>query len=139
VVEGLRTPDVERDGLLPAIRSLADLLSRVHHIDIEVVADGDADLEGRAEHEVFRIVQEALTNAVRHSRAGKVIVSVDNDEELSVTITDDGQGFEPDTRMNRGRRLGLTSMRERASVIGGRLTIASSPGEGATVRLEVPT
>ncbi len=58
---------------------------------------------------------------------------------LAVTISDDGQGFEPDARMNRGRRLGLTSMRERASVIGGRLTIASQPGEGATVRLEVPT
>ena len=139
VVEGLRTPDVDRDGLLPAIRSLADLLSRVHHIDIEVVSDGDHALEGRAEHEVFRIVQEALTNAVRHSRAAKVTVSVANGEGLAVTIKDDGQGFDPDARTSRGRRLGLTSMRERASVIGGRLTIASSPGEGATVRLEVPT
>jgi signal transduction histidine kinase len=139
VVEGLRTPDVDRDGLLPAIRSLADLLSRVHHIEIEVVADGEPGLEGRAEHEVFRIVQEALTNAVRHSRAAKVTVTVINGDELAVTISDDGQGFEPDTRMNRGRRLGLTSMRERASVIGGRLTIDSSPNEGATVRLEVPS
>jgi signal transduction histidine kinase len=138
VVDGLRTPDVERDGLVPAIRSLAELLSRVHHIEIEVVADGEPGLEGRAEHEVFRIVQEALTNAVRHSQADNVTVSVANGESLAITIRDDGQGFEPQERNFRGKRLGLTSMRDRASGLGGRLTIDSAPGQGATVRLEVP-
>jgi signal transduction histidine kinase len=138
VVDGLRTPDVERDGLIPAIRSLADLLSRVHRVEIEVVADGDPGLEGRAEHEVFRIVQEALTNAVRHSGAARVTVSVANGDRLAVAISDDGQGFEPGARNVRGKRLGLTSMRDRASVLGGRLTIDSAPGQGSTVRLEVP-
>jgi signal transduction histidine kinase len=138
VVEGLRTPDVERDGLLPAIRSLAQLMSRVHHIEVDVVADGEPDLEGRAEHEVFRIVQEALTNAVRHAHAAKVTVTIANDDGVEIVVNDDGIGFEPDARASRGRRLGLTSMRERASLLGGTLTITSSPGEGATVRLEVP-
>jgi signal transduction histidine kinase len=138
VVEGLRTPDVDRDGLLPAIRSLAQLMSRVHHIEVDVVADREPDLEGRAEHEVFRIVQEALTNAVRHAHAAKVTVSVANGEGVEIVVNDDGIGFEPDARASRGRRLGLTSMRERASLLGGTLTITSSPGEGATVRLEVP-
>ena len=139
VVEGLRTPDVDRDGLLPAIRSLAELMSRVHHIEVDVIADVEPGLEGRAEHEVFRIVQEALTNAVRHAQAANVTVGVSNGDSLEVTISDDGVGFDPDARLNRGRRLGLTSMRERASSLGGRLSITSSPGEGATVRLEVPT
>jgi signal transduction histidine kinase len=138
VVDGLRTPDVERDGLVPAIRSLADLLSRVHHIEIDVVADGEPGLEGRAEHEVFRIVQEALTNAVRHSQAARVTVTVANGDGLDVTIHDDGHGFEPGARNVRGKRLGLTSMRDRASGLGGRLTIESDPGRGSTVRLEVP-
>jgi signal transduction histidine kinase len=138
VVDGLRTPDLERDGLVPAIRSLADLLSRVHHIEIEVVADEEPGLEGRAEHEVFRIVQEALTNAVRHSQAARVTVTVANGDGLDVTIRDDGHGFEPGARNVRGKRLGLTSMRDRASVLGGRLTIESSPGRGSTVHLEVP-
>jgi signal transduction histidine kinase len=138
VVDGLRTPDVDRDGLLPAIRSLADLLSRVHHIEIEVLCEDDLDLEGRAEHEVFRIVQEALTNAVRHSNAAKVTVSVANGEGLAVIVRDDGLGFEPEARNFRGKRLGLTSMRDRASALGGRLTIDSTPGRGSTVRLEVP-
>lgn len=139
VVEGLRTPDVERDGLLPAIRSLAALLSRVHHIEVEVVANGEPNLDGRAEHEVFRIVQEALTNAVRHAQASKVTVSLVNGDMLEVVVRDDGHGFDPDARTHRGRRLGLTSMRERASAIGGLLTITSAPGEGAMVDLEVPT
>jgi signal transduction histidine kinase len=138
VVDGLRTPDVDRDGLVPAIRSLAQLMSRVHHIEVEVVAEADPELEGRTEHEVFRIVQEALTNAVRHAQAAKVTVSVLNGESLEVIVDDDGVGFDPD-RSSRGRRLGLTSMRERASSLGGRIAITSSPGEGATVRLEVPS
>jgi signal transduction histidine kinase len=138
VVDGLRTPDVDRDGLLPAIRSLAALLSRVHSIEVEVVADSEPDLESRAEHEVFRIVQEALTNAVRHAEAGRVSVSVVSANGLQVTVRDDGQGFDPGGRTARGRRLGLTSMRERASAIGGRLTIVSSPGAGTTIQLEVP-
>jgi signal transduction histidine kinase len=90
------------------------------------------------EHEVFRIVQEALTNAVRHARAASVTVSVLNDENLEVIVDDDGIGFDPDAQSSRGRRLGLTSMRDRASSLGGRLIITSSPGKGATVRLEVP-
>ncbi|MGH8913111.1 MAG: GAF domain-containing sensor histidine kinase [Acidimicrobiia bacterium] len=138
VVEGLRTPDVDRDGLLPAIRSLAALLSRVHHIEVDVVADGEPNLDGRAEHEVFRIIQEAVTNAVRHAHPSKVTVTLSNGNDFQVTVNDDGQGFDPAARGHRGKRLGLTSMRERASTIGGRLTIESSPGTGATVRLEVP-
>jgi signal transduction histidine kinase len=110
----------------------------VHHIEIEVLCDEDPDLEGRAEHEVFRIVQEALTNAVRHSHAARVTVSVANGDRLAVVVQDDGLGFEPDARKLRGKRLGLTSMRDRASALGGRLTIDSAPGGGSTVRLEVP-
>ena len=80
VVEGLRTPDVERDGLVPAVRNLASLLTRVHHIQIDVVADTELDLEGVAEHEVFRIIQEALTNAVRHGEAKRVTVTLLNSD-----------------------------------------------------------
>jgi signal transduction histidine kinase len=138
VVEGLRTPDVDRDGLLPAIRSQAALLSRVHHLDVDVEADEEPTLDGRVEHEVFRIVQEALTNAVRHAQPARVTVSVVSGDNLQLTVRDDGLGFDPDEQNNRGRRLGLTSMRERAASIGGTLTISSSPGNGATVHLEVP-
>jgi len=138
VVDGLRTPDVERDGLVPAIRGLAQLMSRVHQIEVEVVAEAEPELGGRAEHEVFRIIQEALTNAVRHAQAAKVTVSMSNGESLEVIVEDDGVGFDPDARASRGRRLGLTSMRERASSLGGTIAITSSEGQGATVRLEIP-
>ncbi len=138
-VDGLRTPDVDRDGLLPAIRNLATLLSRVHKIEIDVDAATEPDLEGSVEHEVFRIVQEALTNAVRHASARRVRVRIQNGATLAVEVADDGNGFDPYSRTSRGRRLGLTSMRERALAIGGRLSIDSSPGHGAAVRLEVPS
>jgi signal transduction histidine kinase len=138
VVEGLRTPDVDRDGLLAAIRSQAALLSRVHHLDVDVEANEEPTLDGRVEHEVFRIVQEALTNAVRHAQPARVTVSLVSGDSLQLTVRDDGLGFDPDEQNYRGRRLGLTSMRERAASIGGTLTISSSPGNGATVRLEVP-
>ncbi len=65
-------------------------------------------------------------------------ITVENGDLLAVEVADDGNGFDPNSRTSRGRRLGLTSMRERAQSIGGRLTIESSPGKGATVRLEVP-
>jgi signal transduction histidine kinase len=138
VVEGLRTPDVDRDGLLPAIRSQAALLSRVHNLDVDVEADEEPTLDGRVEHEVFRIVQEALTNAVRHAQPARVTVSLVSGDSLQLTVRDDGLGFDPDEQNYRGRRLGLTSMRERAASIGGTLTITSSPGNGASVHLEVP-
>lgn len=138
VVEGLRTPDVDRDGLVPAIRSLAQLMSRVHQIEVDVVADTDPDLGRREEHEVFRIVQEALSNAMRHAQAAKVTVSLSDGAGLRVTVSDDGIGFDPDSAGDRGRRLGLTSMRDRASSMGGSVSIVSAPGEGATVELEVP-
>ena len=99
VVEGLRTPDVDRDGLLPAIRSLADLLSRVHHIDIEVVADG----EPRPWRDAPSTRCSASSRRPSPTRSGipepaKVTVSVANGDGLAVTIRDDGQGFEPDAR-----------------------------------------
>lgn len=139
LVEGLRTPDVARDGLVSAITSLAALLSRVHHIEVEVVADTEPNLDGATEHEVFRIVQEALTNAVRHAQASRVTVTLVNADNLEVAVSDDGRGFDPSARAHRGRRLGLTSMRGRAEAIGGVLTITSASGEGSTVRLELAT
>lgn len=96
-------------------------------------------LDGGAEHQLFRIVQEALTNAVRHGRPSKVEVRMRAAGDLlELEVSDDGRGFDPEGRAHRGRRLGLTSMRERAAALGGELSIRSAPGEGTTVHLEVP-
>jgi two-component system sensor histidine kinase UhpB len=88
---------------------------------------------------VLRIAQEALQNALRHANAGRVDVTLGADDgRLRVAVADDGVGFDPDEPGLRSRRLGLTSMEERARALGGTLSIESRPGAGTTIVLEVP-
>ena len=67
-----------------------------------------------------------------------IVRLADGDGRLVLSVSDDGRGFDPAAGAARGRRLGLTSMEERAAALGGALTIVSAPGAGTTVRLEVP-
>ena len=138
VVAGLRPADLESDGLVVALRSQLSLLERAHGLDITVMVDGEPDLEPEEEHHVFRVVQEAVTNALRHASASKVGVSITaTSGGLIAEVHDDGVGFDPGASAIRSRRLGLTSMRERAERLGGTLSLDSAPGEGTRVRLEV--
>ena len=90
--------------------------------------------------ELYRIVQEALNNAVRHARAESITVGVDADDGVvTITVRDDGVGFDPAARAIRERRLGLTSMRERAESLGGKFAVETAPRAGTTVRVEVPS
>lgn len=92
------------------------------------------------ESEVLRIAQESLTNVDRHAGATRVSVDLRYDSNrLTLTITDDGQGFEgSDTSLLEKGHFGLQGMRERAAQIGARLIIESSPGKGAKIMLDVP-
>jgi signal transduction histidine kinase len=129
LIEELRPPELERDGLCEALRKHAALLERLHDTAIDVRVD---DVVSFGDDEaVLRIAQEALHNAVRH--AGAQHVSVRLSDGL-LEVADDGTGFDPTDV--RSRHLGLTSMEERARALGGRLVIRSTPGEGTTVRLE---
>jgi signal transduction histidine kinase len=142
-VEGLRPADLERDGLAAVLRAQLTLAGRAHGVDVELSLDDPPDLEPTVEHEVLRIAQEAVTNALRHARASSVRVSLgaaheDGRSEAVLRVADDGRGFDPEARAIRSRRLGLTSMHERAASVGGRLTITSTAGAGTTVELRVP-
>jgi PAS domain S-box-containing protein len=87
---------------------------------------------------LFRILQEALTNVMRHAEAHTVAISLAVREgELELTIADDGKGFEPNLD-RRGSSYGLIGIRERVLMLGGRLNIHSEPGEGATLSVAVP-
>jgi signal transduction histidine kinase len=134
----LRPPDLARDGLCGALRKHVEVLRRVQ--SAEIVMEGDLELEPdpRRDAEVFRIAQEAMQNALRHAQASRVVVRLAaEDGMLRLDVVDDGVGFDPQATAVRSRRLGLTSMEERAQRLGGRLEIRSRQGEGTTVHLDV--
>jgi signal transduction histidine kinase len=135
----LRPPDLERDGLCGALRKHVEVLRPLHPAEIELDLDAAASAGDGRDHEVLRIAQEAVQNALRHADATRVRVRLGpRDGGLELEVADDGIGFDPADSELRGRRLGLTSMEERAARIGARLGIDSTPGRGTTVRLEVP-
>jgi signal transduction histidine kinase len=134
----LRPAAVESEGLAAALSGHVQVLRRVHRVEIDLHLAGEPRRRPGIDEEAFRIAQEALHNALKHAGATRLGVSLEEDEErLLLTVTDDGVGFDPGAAEHRSRRLGLTSMEERARAAGGTLRIDSVPGSGTTVRLEV--
>ena len=135
----LRPPALEADGLAATVAKHLDVVGRAHGLRVAVSATGEARLDTGVERELFRIVQEAVANAVRHARASTLEVSlVFAGAGASATVRDDGVGFDPAARAVRSRHLGLTSMRERAAALGGGMAVESAPGRGTSVRVDVP-
>jgi signal transduction histidine kinase len=133
----LRPPDLERDGLCGALRKHVEVLRRLQPTAIELEGDLEVEADPRRDQEVFRIAQEALQNALRHAQASRVVVRLHGEDgRLRLEVEDDGVGFDIDAPELRSRRLGLTSMEERAQRIGARLELSSAAGAGTTVRLE---
>jgi signal transduction histidine kinase len=135
VVDGLRPPTLDDDGLALAVRH------RVHQLAEGVEVSGPERLPRmRAAVEVaaYHIVSEAVGNAVRHAPGARCEVTVDvADGELVVTVIDDGPGINGRARDARVGA-GLTTMRERAAEIGGRLEVAPGPGGGTAVTARLP-
>jgi signal transduction histidine kinase len=142
LIYDLRPPDLASDGLDGALRKQLDLLERTSDLTVGLELDGSCpDLPAETERQLFRIVQEAVANVVRHAGATKLTVGLRADADqrvVRVTIEDDGAGFDPSQLAVRSRRLGLTSMFERARALGGRLHVDSAPGRGTRVTAEVP-
>jgi signal transduction histidine kinase len=134
----LRPAELETEGLAAALRRHVDVVRRLHEQELELCVDGDRRLPPDVERGLLRIAQEALGNAVRHSGAGRVTLTLAaRDSRVSLRVEDDGQGFDPEEAVTRSRRLGLTSMRERAEALGGTLAIDSGAGRGTTIEVEV--
>jgi signal transduction histidine kinase len=133
----LRPPDLEHDGLCGALRKHVDVLRRLQPTEIELEGDLELERDPKRDREVFRIAQEALQNALRHAHATRIVVRLrGEDGRVLLEVEDDGVGFDPASAELRSRRLGLTSMEERAQRLGARFRIDSSAGSGTTVRLE---
>jgi len=134
----LRPAAIEVEGLAAALAKHVDVLGRVHRLPIALEHSGDPRLRPGVDEELFKIAQEALHNALRHAAAEHVRVRLDErPEAVALSVADDGRGFDPDAPALRSRSLGLTSMEERAEALGGALRIASAPGAGTTIDLEL--
>ncbi len=135
----LRPAALDDLGLLPAIRRYAELYLGGAGLDFELAEEGlTCRLDPALETVVYRVVQEAINNAARHSAATRVrIALVSTDGAIAAVVEDNGQGFDP-ALVGTKPGVGLQGMQERASLAGGKLTVESEPGRGAKVRLEIP-
>jgi signal transduction histidine kinase len=139
-VWALRPQALEADGLMDALAGLLRQMTGATSVQASFQAHGvPRPLPPAMEHDLLRIGQEAVTNALRHASAKTLRMELSFEEDhVGLTIKDDGQGFDPG-RTAAGHRFGLTGMRERADRFGGRLTIHSGPGAGTEVKVVVPT
>ncbi|MET9558575.1 GAF domain-containing sensor histidine kinase [Streptomyces sp. NPDC006645] len=138
VVE-LRPAALDEDGLVHTLRTHIQVLDRAHAARVTFDSCGVRALPAAQEEAMLRVAQEALHNALRHSGADRVDVTIaPRGQGAVLSVTDSGKGFEPRTVRRAGRHLGLVSMRDRSSGVGGRLTVQSAPGQGTTIEMEVP-
>jgi signal transduction histidine kinase len=159
VIDGLAPPDLAAGGLAGSLRSYAVLAGRTYGAEVRFHAAAQLPALGaQQETAVYRVAQEALHNALRHSGAATICVSLSaTRRRVILEVTDHGRGFAaeaPSSATSHPRSLpphapftapdrftgglGLASMRERAAAAGGTLTVRSRPGEGTLVRLDLP-
>ncbi|WKX69635.1 GAF domain-containing sensor histidine kinase [Streptomyces sp. XD-27] len=139
VVE-LRPAALDEDGLIATLRTQIQVLDRAHTARVTFAAHGVRALPAAQEEALLRVAQEALHNALRHSGAERVDVTLTRLEAggALLRVADDGGGFDPTAVRRAGRHLGLVSMRDRAGGVGGRLRVDSAPGKGTLIEMEVP-
>ena len=140
LITELRPAALDELGVVPAVEALLERTASITGLDIDArielhpssVTSVDIDLATA----VYRLVQEALTNAAKHAGAERASVEiVESADGISLTVSDDGRGFDPDSADG---GFGLTGMRERVALVGGRLVIESTPGRGTSIRAELP-
>jgi two-component system sensor histidine kinase UhpB len=133
----LRPSALDDHGLVPAIEAQLRRFSSRAGVESSIATHGDPSVLGEDEQiAIYRVAQEALTNAGRHSGASHVEVEVTlKDGCAELRVSDDGEGFEPSAESSEG--LGLKGMAERARLVGGELDVRSAPGNGTTVILRI--
>jgi signal transduction histidine kinase len=135
VIDGLAPPDLGEAGLSESLRRYAVLAGRAHGVTVRYAAAELPTLTEGQDAALYRVAQEALHNALRHSGAARISVTLSRTpRRVILEVTDDGSGFAPGAPGG----LGFASMRGRAAAAGGTLTIRSAPGAGTTIKLAVP-
>ncbi len=137
LISDLRPTALEQRGLADALREQFVALAARNRVAIELEMDGLTRLASASEDALYRIALEAVNNAVNHARATRIVVKfTQRDEAATLTVTDDGAGFDP--MADYTGHFGLKTMHERAHTLGGDVQIESAVGQGTTVRAEIP-
>jgi len=131
---------IDPRGLVPALQEMAESFSKKANADVDFLnVAQDVVLTPEEEIQVFHIIQEALYNICKHSRARHVVVTLDlHENQYVVNVADDGVGLNAHASSSLANGFGLTIMRERAAKLGGKLTIERRPAGGTIVRLSFP-
>jgi PAS domain S-box-containing protein len=138
LARGMNPVDIDREGLMSAISDMTDRVRELHGIDCDFECDRPVLFrENQTATQLYRIAQEAMTNAIRHAKATRVTITLSHSQsELSLQIVDNGTGIPEKEPLRRG--LGLKTMSYRAGLIGGHLTIRSIAGGGTAVACLFP-
>ena len=133
----LRPESLETEGLVAALTKQVEALRARYKLTVEADLVDEPDLSLEKKEALYRIAQEALHNIVKHARASNVVLRLARQERgVFLEVCDNGKGFDP-TGPFPGH-LGVRSMRERVTKIGGTLTIKSAPGQGTCIHVQVP-
>lgn len=133
----LRPESLETEGLVVALEKQTAALQARHGIEVAATLCDEPDISLEVKETIYRITQEALHNTIKHARANRVEIEMEcNDGRIDIEISDDGVGF--DAREDFPGHLGLRSMRERASRLGGALEVQATPGRGTVLHARIP-
>jgi len=134
LVYELRPLSLRREGLAKALQQRLEAVERRAGVEASLTVDDTLDLSASVEEELYRVVQEALNNSLKHAGASAVEVQVRTiGGIIQIDVSDNGRGFNPETLVDAGG-LGLRSIRERVGMLGGTVAILSAPGQGTIVR-----
>lgn len=136
LIRKLRPVALQGQGLAPSLEQFIEEWSAQNEIQVDYRVRGERAITYEVERTFFRIAQEALANIARHSEAAHVVITLAyTPTSVAMNIADDGKGFVP-SQIKTG--VGLRSMRERAGLLGGTLTVMSAPGKGALIAVKCP-
>jgi PAS domain S-box-containing protein len=140
LAHGLHPPVLDKFGLRPAIEGLCDDFASKTHLDIQAHVDPLPSLDDQLAISLYRVLQEALTNVVKHADATGVDVALIHEgNSIELSVSDDGQGFVPAVeKVISPGGMGLAGMQERVELLGGELYVDSRPGQGTRIVVRVP-
>nr|WP_223155079.1 sensor histidine kinase [Alkalibacillus aidingensis] len=134
----LRPVHLSGETLEEGIQRLIEELKKRCHVEFHLDIEESIDLSQAKEEHIFRMVQEALSNILRHANASNIVLRIKEKDNIYIYISDDGEGFDVNQQLDRGASYGLRTMKERCEEIGGTFRIKSKQGEGTYLDMRIP-